>query len=133
MGAIILEHGPRCARLHVCTIDKHRLEHKYVRERIEGPGIDAIKFKVPTLTPGGKENTSITTKHFSDNTHEEQNDYCLNTFFQKLHFSKSHFYETLQEKYDYVIFLQPKSRKKCHKNFENRFTNKIIMPKKYFK
>ena len=40
---------------------------------------------------------------------------------QKLHFSKSRFSETPQEKYDRVIFLQPKSRK-------NRFTNKIIMP-----
>ena len=58
--------------------------------------------------------------------------YCLNTIFQKLHFSKSHFYETLQEKYSYVIFLQPKSRFKCCKNFENRLTNKIIMPKNYF-
>ena len=25
--------------------------------KIEGPGIDAIKFKVPTETGGGKENT----------------------------------------------------------------------------
>ena len=25
--------------------------------RIEGPGINAIKYKVPTLTAGGKENT----------------------------------------------------------------------------
>ena len=57
--------------------------------------------------------------------------YCLNTISQKLHFSKSHYRETLQEKYDYVIFLQPKSRKKCRKN-ENRFTSKIIMPKNYF-
>ena len=55
--------------------------------------------------------------------------YCLHTIFQKLHFSKSHFSETPQEKYDQVIFLQPKSRKKCCKNFENWFMNKIIMPK----
>ena len=41
--------------------------------------------------------------------------------------SKFHFSETLQEKYDHMIFLQPKSRKKGYKNFENRFTNKIIM------
>ena len=58
--------------------------------------------------------------------------YCLHTIFQKLHFSKSHFSKTSQEKYDHVIFLQPKSPKKCRKNFENRFTIKIIMPKKYF-
>ena len=58
-------------------------------------------------------------------------DYCLNTIFQKLHFSKSHFCETLQEHMT-VIFLQPKSRKNCCKNFENRFTSKIIMPKEYF-
>ena len=32
--------------------------------------------------------------------------------------SKSHFFETPQDKYDHVIFLQPKSRKKCRKNFE---------------
>ena len=57
--------------------------------------------------------------------------YCLNTIFQKLHFSKSHFSETPQEKYDHVIFLQPKSLKKCRKKFENRFTSKMIMPKKY--
>ena len=44
--------------------------------------------------------------------------YCLNTIFQKLHFSKSHFCETLHEKYDHVIFLQPKSRKKCCKNLK---------------
>ena len=42
------------------------------------------------------------------------------------------FSETPQEKYDHVIFLQPKSRKKCRKNFENRFTNEIKMPKNYF-
>ena len=34
--------------------------------------------------------------------------YCLYTIFQNLHFSKSHFSETPQEKYDLVIFLQPK-------------------------
>ena len=53
--------------------------------------------------------------------------YCLNTISQKLHFSKSHFSEPLQEKYDHAIFLQLMSPKKCHKKFENRFTNKIIM------
>ena len=63
---------------------------------------------------------------------ELAHNYCLHTIFQKLHFSKSHFSETPQEKYDYVIFLQPKSPKKCRKNFENRFTIEIIMPKKYF-
>ena len=44
--------------------------------------------------------------------------YCLYTIFKKLHFSKSHFSETPQEKYDHVVFLQPKSRKKCRKNFK---------------
>ena len=57
--------------------------------------------------------------------------YCLNTSFQKLHFSKSHFSVTPQEKYNYVIFLQPKSLKKCQNIFENWFTSKIIMPKNY--
>ena len=57
--------------------------------------------------------------------------YCLNTVFQKLHFSKSPFSETSQEKYDHVIFLQPKSHKMSRKNFENQFTNSIIMPKNY--
>ena len=63
---------------------------------------------------------------------EVKSSYCLNTIFQKLHFSKSHFSETPQEKYDHVIILQAMSPKKCHKNFENRFTNKIIMPKNHF-
>ena len=58
--------------------------------------------------------------------------HCLNTIFQKLHFSKSHFSETPQDKYDHVIFLQLMSPKKCHKKFENRFTNKIIMPENHF-
>ncbi|MEW8547924.1 MAG: hypothetical protein AB2693_30835 [Candidatus Thiodiazotropha sp.] len=58
--------------------------------------------------------------------------YCLNTIFQKLHFSKSNFSETPQQKYDHAILLQPMSPKKCHKKFENRFTNKIIMPKNNF-
>ena len=56
----------------------------------------------------------------------------LNTIFQKLHFSKSHFCETLQEKYDYIIFLQLTNHKKCRKNFENRFTSKLVIPKNYF-
>ena len=38
--------------------------------------------------------------------------YCLNTIFQKLHFSKSHFSATPQEKYDHAIFLQLMSPKK---------------------
>ena len=58
--------------------------------------------------------------------------YCLNTIFQKPHFSKSHFSETPQEKYYHAIFLQPMSPKKCHKKFENRLTNKIIIPKNIF-
>ena len=41
--------------------------------------------------------------------------------------AKENFSETPQGKYDHVIFLQPKSPKKCCKNFENRFTNKIII------
>ena len=32
-------------------------------------------------------------------------------------------------KYDIVILLHSKSRKKCHKNFENRFINKNLSPK----
>ena len=56
--------------------------------------------------------------------------YCLSiTIFQKLHFSKSHFSGKPQEKYHHVVILHSKSFKKCHKNFENRFTHKIIMPK----
>ena len=55
----------------------------------------------------------------------------LYNIFQKLHFSKSHFSETVQEKHEHIIFLQPKSHKKCRKIFENRFTNKIIMPENY--
>ena len=43
------------------------------------------------------------------------NVYCLS---EKVHISKSHFSETPQEKYDHVIFLQPKSSKKCHKNLK---------------
>ena len=45
------------------------------------------------------------------------------------HLSETAFFKMSQEKYDYVIFLQPKSPKKCCKKFENRFTSKIIMPK----
>ena len=32
-------------------------------------------------------------------------------------------------KYDIVIILHSVSRKKCHKNFENRFINKNLTPK----
>ena len=32
-------------------------------------------------------------------------------------------------KYDIVIILHSVSRKKCHKNFENRFMNKNFTPK----
>ena len=62
----------------------------------------------------------------------EEEHYCLNTTSQKLHFSKSHFSEIPQEKYDHAIFLQSMSPKKCHKKFKNRLTNKIIMPKNHF-
>ena len=58
--------------------------------------------------------------------------YCLNTIFQKLHFSKSQFSETPQEKYDHAIFLQLMSPKKGRKKFGDRFTNMIIMPKNHF-
>ena len=51
-----------------------------------------------------------------------------NYIFQNLTFLKHH----RKNIYDHVIILQPKSRKKCRKNFENRFINEIIMPKKYF-
>ena len=53
--------------------------------------------------------------------------YCLNTIFQKLHFSKSLFSERRQEKYEHVTILHSKSLKKCHKNVENRLTNKNFM------
>ena len=58
--------------------------------------------------------------------------YCLNTIFQKLPFSKSHFSERPQEKYDHVIILHSKSLKKCHKKIENRLTNKNFMPENNF-
>ena len=74
----------------------------------------------------------IHTETFCHKLSTKPANYCLHTIFQKLHFSKSYFSETPQEKYDHVIFLQPNSPKKCHKNFVNRFTNKIIMPKNYF-
>ena len=32
-------------------------------------------------------------------------------------------------KSDIIIFLHSKSRKKCHKSFENRFINKNLTPK----
>ena len=32
-------------------------------------------------------------------------------------------------KYDIVILFHSKSHKKCHKNFENRFINKNLMPR----
>ena len=59
-------------------------------------------------------------------------DYCLSTIFQKLHFSKSHFSENPQEKYDHVTILHSISPKKCHKNFENWLTNKKFMPESNF-
>ena len=48
------------------------------------------------------------------------------------HFSETALFEISQEKYDHEIFLQLMSPKQCLKNFENRFTNKIIMPKNHF-
>ena len=47
----------------------------------------------------------------------------LSELFFFFFFKISLFYNN-SRKYDYVIFLQPKSRKKCRKDFENRFTNK---------
>ena len=44
-----------------------------------------------------------------------RSDYCLNTIFQKLHFSKSHFSERRQEKYEQVTILHSKSPKKATK------------------
>ena len=58
--------------------------------------------------------------------------YCLNTIFQKLHFSKSHFSERPQEEYEHVTILHSKSLKKCHKNFENRLTNENFMQENIF-
>ena len=43
--------------------------------------------------------------------------------------SETAFSETPQEKYEYVIFLQPKYSKMCHKNFDDRLSYKILMPK----
>ena len=76
--------------------------------------------------------------------------YCLNTIFQKLHFAKSHFSETIylslytairpcghsrqetpQVTYGHAIFSQLMSPKMCHKKLENRCNNKIIMPKNH--
>ena len=37
-------------------------------------------------------------------------EFQVNSSLQKLHFSKSHFCEILQEKCDYVIIAHPKSR-----------------------
>ena len=58
--------------------------------------------------------------------------YCLNTIFQKLHFSKSHFSERPQEKYENVTILHSKSLKKCQKKFENGLTNKNSMQENIF-
>ena len=58
--------------------------------------------------------------------------YCLNTIFQKLYFSKSHFSERSQEKYEHVTISHSKSLKKCHKNFEIRLTNKNFMQENIF-
>ena len=54
------------------------------------------------------------------------------TIFLKLHFSKSHFSERPQEKYEHVTILHSISRKKCHKNFENQVSNENIMPENNF-
>ena len=43
---------------------KHIELHEECKVRMEGLGIDVLKFKVPTNTPGGKENTYNATKHF---------------------------------------------------------------------
>ena len=54
--------------------------------------------------------------------------YCPYTIFQKLPFSKSHFSEIHQEKYDYGTVLHSRSLKKCRENFENQLTNKNSLP-----
>ena len=51
----------------------------------------------------------------SDISAEERKSYCLNTIFQKLHFSKSHFSETQQEKYDHAIFCNSRVLKSAIK------------------
>ena len=42
--------------------------------RIEGPGIDAIKFKSPNIDSGWERKYTKHNKTFFDNTLEEQND-----------------------------------------------------------
>ena len=46
--------------------------------------------------------------------------------------SKSHFSERPKEKYDHVTILHSQSLKKCHKFFENWFTNKDFMSENNF-
>ena len=41
---------------------------------------------------------------------------------------KSHFSEILPKYYDLILLLHSKSLKKCHKKFENWFTNKNSIP-----
>ena len=50
-------------------------------------------------------------------------------FLWKLPFCISSCSETSPSKYDLVTFLHPKSPNKCHKNFENRLTNKTFTVK----
>ena len=57
---------------------------------------------------------------------------CQFNIFQKLHFSKSHFFERPQEKCYHVMILHSKSLKKCHKNLKisqqiNILYQKIIL------
>ena len=75
------------------------------------------------MTCMGKKALVIIEKPFIDSVRAACS-YCLSTIFQKLHFSKSHFSERPQEKYEHDIILHFKSLKKCHKNFEHRLTNK---------
>ena len=124
----------------------HIKEVRQCRVGIESAEIVQSNLKSPTRTLGRKEST-FTLYPNSDtrrerkyiycieyhenvtyNANEEQDDYCLNTIFQKLHFSKSHFSERPQEKYDHVTILHSISLTKCHKNSENRLTNKNFMP-----
>ena len=71
-------------------------------------------------------------KHFHLISVHVNINYCLHSIFQKLHFSKSNFSERPQAKCYHITILHSKSLKKCHKNFENRLTNKNFMPENSF-
>ena len=58
--------------------------------------------------------------------------YSLYTILWKPPFCKLTCSKTLTYKSDIAILLYSKSRKKCHKNFENQFINKNLTPKNDF-